>query len=117
MITKFRIHLTYILCVIFFLIQEIVSIEDTTNQENSNPDDDKIKCGVTCSITMASVGALIVGVSVFAIFRHQKKRLRQKTGDLEEIVTVKYANSSFETINTQPVFQNTQAAQDHAKAT
>ncbi|GES77169.1 hypothetical protein GLOIN_2v1844795 [Rhizophagus clarus] len=99
--------------------KEIVSIEDTTNQENSNPDDDKIKCGVTCSITMASVGALIVGVSVFAIFRHQKKRLRQKTGDLEEIVTVKFedANPSFETINTQPVFQNTQAAQDHAKAT
>ncbi|CAB4480288.1 hypothetical protein RhiirA5_493561 [Rhizophagus irregularis] len=122
MITKFRIHfLIYNFFFIFFLIQEIFSIEDSSNQgySNLNQNDDKIRCGKTCLASIGSACVVIVVGSAFAIFRFQKKHSRQKTGDLEEIVTVKYedANPSFETINTQPVFQNTQAAQDHTKAT
>jgi hypothetical protein len=94
MITKFRIHfLIFISCIIFFLIQEIFSIEETeetSDQGNNTNQDDKIRCNnATCYAATAVAACLIVGGSVFAIFRHQKRRLRQKTGDLEEIVTMK----------------------------
>lgn len=92
MITKFRIHfLNYIFFIIFFLIQENFSIEESSNQEysNLNQNDEKIRCGKTCLASIGSACVVIVAGSAFAIFRYQKKRLRQKTGDLEEIVTMK----------------------------
>ncbi|RIA83178.1 hypothetical protein C1645_786928 [Glomus cerebriforme] len=112
MISKFRIHLIYLFYISLFLIQEIFSIEETSSDQTINH---SIRCSTTCVASIVFASALIIAGSTLAIFRIQKKPQRQKTGHIEEeIATMKYedVNPSFETIKTQPVFQNTQ---DRAK--
>ena len=89
MIKKFRIHLTYPFCILFFLIQEIFSVKISENSSINPNNDDRIRCGTTCFASIGVASAIIVAGSAFAIFRFQKKRQRQKTGDIEEIVTMK----------------------------
>ncbi|CAG8459729.1 15691_t:CDS:2 [Funneliformis mosseae] len=98
-ISRIRFILSYIL--LFFLVRDIFAKEAAYN-------DDGIlkKCGVTCIIVITVVSVLILGIIAYIILR-KKYRHRQKTGYTEEVPALKYDdfNTSFESINIQPVFQ------------